>query len=77
MANDYECLNRFSVDVEKETKTQKELSITIKTKLSLPCTQTKEIEKLFAVNQRCSMEFHRVLKSLKVPTFFNISLILM
>ncbi|GAB1295424.1 Centromere-associated protein E [Apodemus speciosus] len=65
MANDYECLNRFSVDVERETKTQKELSITIKTKLSLPCTETKEIEKLFAVNQRCSMEFHRVLKSLK------------
>ncbi|XP_028616283.1 centromere-associated protein E [Grammomys surdaster] len=65
MANDYECLNRFSLDLEKETKTQKELSSTVKTKLSLPHTQTKEIEKLLTANQRCSMEFHRVLKKLK------------
>eukprot|EP00073_Rattus_norvegicus_P021648 XP_006233412.2 PREDICTED: centromere-associated protein E isoform X1 [Rattus norvegicus] len=65
MANDYECLNRFSLDLEKETKTQKELSVTIKTKLSLPYTQTKEIEKLLTANQRCSMEFHRILKKLK------------
>ncbi|XP_052035166.1 centromere-associated protein E isoform X13 [Apodemus sylvaticus] len=65
MASDYECFNRFSVDLERETKTQKELSITIKTKLSLSCTQTKEIETLLTTNQRCSMEFHRVLKRLK------------
>ncbi|XP_055484148.1 centromere-associated protein E [Psammomys obesus] len=65
MDGDYECLNRFSLDLEKETKTQKELSVTLKAKLSLPYPQTKEIEKLLTVNQRCSMEFHRVLKKLK------------
>ncbi|XP_029331454.1 centromere-associated protein E isoform X2 [Mus caroli] len=65
MANDYECLNKVSLDLERETKTQKELSITVRTKLSLPHTQTKEIEKLLTANQRCSLEFHRVLKRLK------------
>lgn len=65
MGNDYECLNRFSLDLEKETKTQKELVISIKAKLSLPYPQAKEIEKLFTANQRCFMEFHRILKKLK------------
>ncbi|XP_050014387.1 centromere-associated protein E [Alexandromys fortis] len=65
MGDDYECLNRLSLDLEKETKTQKELVISIKAKLSLPYPQTKEIEKLFTANQRCFMEFHRILKKLK------------
>ncbi|KAK7819394.1 hypothetical protein U0070_025422, partial [Myodes glareolus] len=65
MGNDYECLHRFSLDLEKETKTQKELVISIKAKLSLPYPQAKEIEKLFTANQRCFMEFHRILKKLK------------
>ncbi|XP_041515601.1 centromere-associated protein E isoform X2 [Microtus oregoni] len=65
MGDDYECLNRLSFDLEKETKTQKELVISIKAKLSLPYPQTKEIEKLFTANQRCFMEFHRILKKLK------------
>ncbi|XP_038167396.1 centromere-associated protein E isoform X1 [Arvicola amphibius] len=65
MGNDYECLSRLSLDLEKETKTQKELVISIKAKLSLPYPQTKEIEKLFTANQRCFMEFHRILKKLK------------
>uniref|UniRef100_UPI00402B4B3F centromere-associated protein E n=1 Tax=Arvicanthis niloticus TaxID=61156 RepID=UPI00402B4B3F len=70
MANDYECLNGFSLDMERETKSQKELSSTVKTKLSPPHTQTKEIEKLLAANQRCSVEFHRVLKKLKYVLSF-------
>ncbi|KAL1772141.1 centromere-associated protein E [Sigmodon hispidus] len=65
MSNDYECLNRLSLDLEKETKTQKELAITVKANLSLPYSQTKEIEKLLTANQRCSMEFHRILKKFK------------
>lgn len=65
MANDYECLNKVSLDLERETKTQKELSVTVRTKLSLPHTQTKEMEKLLTANQRCSLEFHRALKRLK------------
>ncbi|XP_051021708.1 centromere-associated protein E [Acomys russatus] len=65
MDNDYECLNRFSLDLEKETKTQKDLSVTVKAKVSLPHPQTKEIEKLLTINQRCSMEFYRVMKKLK------------
>ncbi|XP_021089639.1 centromere-associated protein E [Mesocricetus auratus] len=65
MDNEYECLNRFSVDLEKETKTQKELAIAVKAKLSLPHPQIKELEKLLTTNHRCSMEFHRILKKLK------------
>uniref|UniRef100_A0A8C2QPZ7 Centromere-associated protein E n=1 Tax=Cricetulus griseus TaxID=10029 RepID=A0A8C2QPZ7_CRIGR len=65
MGNEYECLNSFSIDWEKETKTQKELALAIKAKLSLPHPQTKEIEKLLTTNHRCSMEFHRILKKLK------------
>ncbi|XP_052586509.1 centromere-associated protein E isoform X2 [Peromyscus californicus insignis] len=65
MGNDYECLNQFSLDFEKEIKTQKELAITVKAKLSLPYSQTKEIKKLLAEHQRCSMEFNRILKKLK------------
>ncbi|KAL6081104.1 hypothetical protein STEG23_005435, partial [Scotinomys teguina] len=65
MDNDYECLNQFSLDLEKEIKTQKELAITVKAKLSLPYAQTKEIKKLLAEHQRCSMEFNRILKKLK------------
>lgn len=65
MGNDYECLNQFSLDFEKEIKTQKELAITVKAKLSLPYSETKEIKKLLAEHQRCSMEFNRILKKLK------------
>ncbi|XP_036047276.1 centromere-associated protein E [Onychomys torridus] len=65
MGNDYECLNQFSLDLEKEIKTQKELAVTVKAKLSLPYSQTKEIKKLLAEHQRCSMEFNRILKKLK------------
>ncbi|CAH6789042.1 Cenpe [Phodopus roborovskii] len=65
MGHEYECLNQFSVDLEKETKTQKELAIAVKAKLSLPHPQIKEIEKLLTTNHRCSMEFHRLLKKLK------------
>lgn len=74
MGNDYECLNQFSLDFEKEIKTQKELAITVKAKLSLPYSETKEIKKLLAEHQRCSMEFNRILKKLKVPTFFVLAL---
>ncbi|XP_029393798.1 centromere-associated protein E [Mus pahari] len=70
MANDYECLNSLSLDLERETKTQKELSVTVRTNLSLSHTQTKEIEKLLTANQRCSWEFHRVLKRLKYVLSF-------
>lgn len=74
MGDDYECLNQLSLDLEKETKAQKELVISIKAKLSLPYPQTKEIEKLFTANQRCFMEFHRILKKLKVPAFLVLAL---
>ncbi|XP_029416096.1 centromere-associated protein E isoform X2 [Nannospalax galili] len=65
MDSDYECLDRLSLDLEKEIETQKELSVTLKANLSLPCPQAKEIQKLLSANQRCSMEFHRVMKKLK------------
>ncbi|XP_073093324.1 centromere-associated protein E isoform X3 [Manis javanica] len=65
MDNNYECLNKLSFDLEKEIETQKELSIRIKTNLSLPYPQAKQIQKLLSANQRCSMEFHRVMQKLK------------
>ncbi|XP_066241622.1 centromere-associated protein E isoform X1 [Saccopteryx leptura] len=65
MDNDYEFLHRSSLVLEKEIETQKELSIKIKANLSLPYPQTKQIQKLLTVNQRCSMEFYRVMKNLK------------
>ncbi|XP_006872786.1 PREDICTED: centromere-associated protein E [Chrysochloris asiatica] len=63
--NCYEFLNTLSLDLEKEIENQKEILIRIKAKLSLPCSQTKQIQKLLAVNQRCSTEFHRVMEKLK------------
>jgi centromeric protein E len=42
MAIDYECLNRVSLDSERETKTPKELSITGRTKLSLTSAHTNQ-----------------------------------
>ncbi|MBZ3891738.1 Centromere-associated protein E, partial [Sciurus carolinensis] len=65
MDNHYECLNRLSFDLEKEIETRKELSIRVKANLSLTYPQTKQIQKLLTANQRCSMEFHRVMKKLK------------
>ncbi|XP_069878478.1 centromere-associated protein E isoform X1 [Dipodomys merriami] len=65
MGNDYECLDRLSLDLEKEIETQKEISVGVKANLSLTHPQTREIQKLLTANQRCSMEFHRVLKKLK------------
>ncbi|NP_001273663.1 centromere-associated protein E isoform 2 [Homo sapiens] len=65
MDDHYECLNRLSLDLEKEIEFQKELSMRVKANLSLPYLQTKHIEKLFTANQRCSMEFHRIMKKLK------------
>ncbi|XP_059743701.1 centromere-associated protein E isoform X1 [Bos taurus] len=65
MDNHYECLNRLSLDLKKEIETQKELSIRVKANLSLPCPQTKQIQKLLTANQRCSMEFHRVVMKLQ------------
>eukprot|EP00070_Physeter_catodon_P006932 XP_007114879.2 centromere-associated protein E isoform X4 [Physeter catodon] len=65
MDNHYECLNRLSLDLKKEIETQKELSIRVKANLSLPCPQSKQIQKLLTANQRCSMEFHRVMKKLQ------------
>ncbi|XP_019481417.1 PREDICTED: centromere-associated protein E [Hipposideros armiger] len=65
MNNRYEFLHGLSLDLEKEIETQKELSVKVKTNLSLPHPQTKHIQKLLTVNQRCSMEFHRVMKKLK------------
>ncbi|XP_035149102.3 centromere-associated protein E isoform X5 [Callithrix jacchus] len=65
MDDHYECLNRLSLDLEKEIEIQKELLMRVKANLSLPYLQTKQIEKLFTANQRCSMEFHRVMKKLK------------
>ncbi|XP_029776761.1 centromere-associated protein E isoform X2 [Suricata suricatta] len=65
MYNDYECLDRLSLDLEKEVETQKELSIRVRANLSLPYPQIKQIQKLLTANQRCSMEFHRVMKKLQ------------
>ncbi|XP_073897568.1 centromere-associated protein E isoform X2 [Castor canadensis] len=65
MSNDYECLDRLSLDLEKETETQKELSIRVKATLSRIYPQTKDIQKLLTANQRCSMELQRVMKKLK------------
>ncbi|XP_010846567.1 PREDICTED: centromere-associated protein E isoform X4 [Bison bison bison] len=65
MDNHYECLNRLSLDLKKEIETQKELSIRVKANLSLPCPQTKQIQKLLTANQRCSMKFHRVVMKLQ------------
>ncbi|XP_017814404.3 centromere-associated protein E isoform X3 [Papio anubis] len=65
MDDHYECLNRLSLDLEKEIEIQKGLSMRVKANLSLPYLQTKHIEKLFTANQRCSMEFHRIMKKLK------------
>ncbi|XP_048189555.1 centromere-associated protein E isoform X2 [Perognathus longimembris pacificus] len=65
MGNDYECLDRLSLDLEKEIETQKELSVRVKANLSRAHPQTREIQKLLSANQRCSMEFHRILKKLK------------
>ena len=69
MDNHYECLNRLSLDLKTEIETQKELSIRVKANLSLPYPQTKQIQKLLTANQRCSMEFHRVVMKLQVPYF--------
>lgn len=74
MDNHYECLNRLSLDLKKEIETQKELSIRVKANLALPCPQSKQIQKLLTANQRCSMEFHRVMKKLQVPSFLVLSL---
>ncbi|XP_019271817.2 centromere-associated protein E isoform X6 [Panthera pardus] len=65
MYNHYECLDRLSLDLEKEVETQKELSIRVRANLSLPYPQIKQIQKLLTANQRCSMEFHRVMKKLQ------------
>ncbi|XP_051676102.2 centromere-associated protein E isoform X1 [Oryctolagus cuniculus] len=65
MENHYEYLNRMSFDLEKEIETQKELSIRVKANLALPYPQAKQIQKLLTANQRCSMEFHRIMKKLK------------
>ncbi|XP_024907487.1 centromere-associated protein E isoform X7 [Pteropus alecto] len=65
MNDHYEFLHGLSFDLEKEIEIQKELSIKIKANLSLPHQQNKHIQKLLTVNQRCSMEFHRVMKKLK------------
>ncbi|XP_062055782.1 centromere-associated protein E isoform X2 [Lepus europaeus] len=65
MENHYEYLNRMSLDLEKEIETQKELSIRVKANLPLPYPQAKQIQKLLTANQRCSMEFHRIMKKLK------------
>ncbi|XP_032962690.1 centromere-associated protein E isoform X2 [Rhinolophus ferrumequinum] len=65
MNNHYEFLHGLSLDLEKEIETQKELSVEVKANLSLPYPQSKHILKLLTVNQRCSMEFHRVMKKLK------------
>lgn len=67
MNNHYEFLNELSLDLEKEIETQKEVSVKVKANLSLPYPQIKHIQKLLTVNQRCSMEFHRVMKKLQVP----------
>ncbi|KAB0372921.1 hypothetical protein FD755_015674, partial [Muntiacus reevesi] len=61
----YECLNRLSLDLKKEIETQKELSVRVKANRSLPYPQTKQIQKLLTANQRCSMEFHRVVTKLQ------------
>ncbi|XP_074178971.1 centromere-associated protein E isoform X3 [Rhinolophus sinicus] len=65
MNNHYEFLHGLSLDLEKEIETQKKLSVEVKANLSLPYPQSKHIQKLLTVNQRCSMEFHRVMKKLK------------
>ncbi|XP_025777184.1 centromere-associated protein E isoform X2 [Puma concolor] len=65
MYNHYECLDRLSLDLEKEVETQKELSIRVRANLSLPYPQIKQIQKLLTANQRGSMEFHRVMKKLQ------------
>ncbi|XP_053453331.1 centromere-associated protein E [Nycticebus coucang] len=65
MDNHYESLNRWFLDLEKEIETQKELSNRVKANLSLPYSEAKQIQKLLTANQRCSMEFHRVMKKLK------------
>ncbi|XP_070362562.1 centromere-associated protein E-like, partial [Equus asinus] len=65
MDSHYECLNGLCLDLEREIETQRELSIRVKANLSLPHPQTRQIQKLLTVNQRCSMEFHRVMKKLK------------
>uniref|UniRef100_A0A8D1BUC3 Centromere-associated protein E n=1 Tax=Sus scrofa TaxID=9823 RepID=A0A8D1BUC3_PIG len=65
MDNDYECLNRLSLDLKKEIETQKELSVRVKANLSLPYPETKQIQKFLTANQRYSMEFHRVVKKLE------------
>lgn len=71
MDNDYECLNRLSLDLKKEIETQKELSVRVKANLSLPYPETKQIQKFLTANQRYSMEFHRVVKKLEVLSFFS------
>nr|XP_044622680.1 centromere-associated protein E-like isoform X4 [Equus asinus] len=74
MDSHYECLNGLCLDLEREIETQRELSIRVKANLSLPHPQTRQIQKLLTANQRCSMEFHRVMKKLKVPPVLVISL---
>ncbi|XP_070359719.1 centromere-associated protein E-like isoform X1 [Equus asinus] len=65
MDSHYECLNGLCLDLEREIETQRELSIRVKANLSPPHPQTRQIQKLLTANQRCSMEFHRVMKKLK------------
>ena len=65
MDNHYECLNRLPLDLKKEIETQKELSVRVKANRSLAYPQTKQIQKLLTANQRCSMEFHRVMTKLQ------------
>ncbi|KAF5926643.1 hypothetical protein HPG69_001272 [Diceros bicornis minor] len=65
MESHSECLNGLSLDLEREIETQRELSVRVKANLSLPAPQTRQIQKLLTANQRCSMEFHRVVKKLQ------------
>ncbi|XP_058424769.1 centromere-associated protein E-like isoform X1 [Diceros bicornis minor] len=65
MESHSECLNGLSLDLEREIETQRELSVRVKANLSLPAPQTRQIQKLLTTNQRCSMEFHRVVKKLQ------------
>ncbi|EHB13922.1 Centromere-associated protein E [Heterocephalus glaber] len=63
--NHYESLNRLSLDLEKEIETQKELSTRVKANLSPQHPQSKQVQRLLTASQRCSMEFHRVMRKLK------------
>lgn len=62
----YESLNSLSMELERDVKAQKELSVRVKEKLALPFTHAKEVDRVLMVSLRYSSELLRIMKKMKV-----------